>query len=373
MQLELLRGLSRLPGVKVECLSLVPVATFPREKRTWIRSSQVEVVPGVQSTRPGFLTLPLVKQVSQILSMAGAAKRAVQQEDYDYVLTFNMFPHVGVAAWWLRRVRGMRVACLLADPPVQTRTAKNWATSQLLRLMDGWTRRLLRVPGHVIALTEKAAQDFTPHAKILVMDGAIVPPKPPSEGSPNEVHATDHEGRGCRVVFTGALTSYNGIRELVDAIPLVSSPGIEFHLYGSGELSAFVEEASAALENLMVHGHVDSTAMSEVQQDAFLLINPRQINHPVSDVTFPSKVLEYMVSGTPVLSTRLRCFSSEYDGCVFFAETGSPEDLAERIDTVAGLPSEERSRVGSAGREFVLLNRTWEASVRRIYEFLREK
>lgn len=364
MQLELIREMELMPDVEIDVCSLLPLATFPKEPRGRIRASQRDIGPGIGSYRPGFLTLPGLKQSSQIMSMTRAASRLAKHQNYDYVLAFNMLPLVGVAAWWMKKRHGVPVACLLADPPVVTTDNNSWLASAALRAYNWWTRRLLGVVDRVISLTPDAARAFVPQARALTLDGAV--PARLAANTPARSASTDEKA----ILFTGALTPYNGIAEMVQAMRLVKDPSVVLHVYGGGPLSEFVRESVQACSNIVFHGKVDSSDIPSLQRDAFLLLNPRQIDHPVSDVTFPSKVLEYMASGTPVLTTRLRSFSSDYEGLVYFAEEGSPRDLAMRIDTLCALPPEELARVGAAARRFILETRTWNATAERVRRFL---
>ena len=364
MQLDLLRQLRELPDVEVDVCSLLPLATYPREPRMRARSSQREISPDVISLRPGFWTLPLLKQPSQIVSLTRAASHLARKADYDYVLTFNMFPHVGVPAWWLKKRFGIPIACLLADPPIDSRIRTNPLAVAASRVFQMWTRHLLLSVDRVIALTAEAAKRFTPHAHAIAIDGAV-----PAQSVADHSHQRESV-REKKVVFTGALTQYNGVVELIEAMNLIANPHVVLHIYGGGPLSTFVREAASRSASIFYNGKVDSSYIPGILQDAFLLVSPRQIDHPVSDVTFPSKVLQYMASGTPVLTTRLRCFSSEYEGRVFFAEKGSSEDLAACIDRVAALPAKDLETVGHAGARFVLENRTWASTAKRILDFL---
>lgn len=367
MQLELIRELSRTPGVDVDVFSVLPVATHPVEPRKIIATSWSEISPGIPSYRPGFVTLPGLKQVTQIASLTYFSAKAARSSKYDYILAFNMFPHVGVAAWWLHKRYGLPVACLLADPPVDDRGVRSRIAAALMSLYNSWTRRLLGVPERVIALTPLAAKMFAPQARAMFLDGAIA-----SEIANTQTGAAFSTVRHDRkdIVYTGALTTYNGVIELVLAMGLVTSGDVTLHVYGKGPLTDHVRAAADAQDNIVFHGQVESSRIPPVQRDAFLLVSPRQIDHPISDITFPSKLLEYMASGTPVLTTRLRSISSEFNDRVYFAETGSPEDLAACIDELAARPPAEVRSVGALGRQFVVNHRTWSHAAQRIVQFL---
>lgn len=367
MQLEFLHALTRIPGVEVDVCSLLPVATYPREKSLWVTSGNLRIGAGLTAHQVPFTTLPLLKQFSQILFLARAGSKLAHRRHYDFVLAFNMYPHIGFAAWWLKWRRRTRIACLLADVPVPWRSTRNPMKSALLSMYNSATRLLLRQVDATVALTSRAAAVYTPQAAAIAIDGAINHVQCTVPIDPLETSGEEEK----KVVFAGTLTQYNGIDNLLKAMQWVEDTSVVLHVYGGGALADVVSRVARSSSNIVYHGKVSSAAMAAVQQEAFLLINPRPIANPVSDVAFPSKVLEYMASGTPVLSTRLPCFSSEYDELLFFAETGTPAELGQLIDKIASLSGAERQGRGARAREFVHEHRTWDSVAARTVALLR--
>ena len=55
------------------------------------------------------------------------------------------------------------------------------------------------------------------------------------------------------------------------------------------------------------------------------MINPRSTLDDFTKYSFPSKTIEYMYSGTPLLTTRLKGIPNEYFDFVFSAENNTEE------------------------------------------------
>ena len=127
------------------------------------------------------------------------------------------------------------------------------------------------------------------------------------------------------------------------------------------------------MNNVRYWGKVDNNSMKRIQREAYLLINPRPVENLISKVTFPSKIFEYMVSGTPVLTTRLNGFTEEYYDKMFFVENNEPNQLAGKINEVMGLPRSVLRKKALLARQFVLENKTWEKQCNKIYEFIKEE
>ena len=63
--------------------------------------------------------------------------------------------------------------------------------------------------------------------------------------------------------------------------------------------------------------------------EASLLINPRPTHEEFTKYSFPSKNMEYMASGTPVLTTKLPGMPADYYPYVFLVNDESAEGMAK--------------------------------------------
>lgn len=364
MQLGLIYALTSQPGgVIVDAVTVLPIASLPKDPSVWIRDAVIDIGESKAARRVGFLNVPVLKQFTQIVAVLWAGTKLATAHKYDYVLTYNMFPQVGLPARWIGRLFAIPIVCLLADPPVDHLPNRRGLSKVLRRAYEGLTSRLIGACAGVIVLNDLAADRYAPQAARLLMDGAVdVVRAPASIGK--------ERGGPRRVVFTRALVDYNGIVELVEAMRLVRCEDLVLDIYGDGPLAELASDAARTNARINYHGRVSGDAIAEIQSDAFLLISPRRIHDPVSEVTFPSKILEYMLSGTAILTTRLNGFTHEYDDKVFFVNDDSAPAIAAAIDDLAGRDADELRVTAARAREFVIMERSWKARGELILRFL---
>lgn len=367
MQLGLIWSLVQSPQApRIDAVTVFPMAPFPKDRKICIRRACIDLGRSQRSRRVGFLNVPVLKQITQALAVTLEGVFLTRRNRYDCVLAYNMYPQVGIAAWLIGRLFHIPVVLLLADPPVEQDANRRGFSKILVGLFNGLTERLICTCGAVIVLNSSAAERYAPRAKRLVIDGAVDPgsvPTPvhrPANGGGTEKH----------VVFTGALASYNGIAEMIEAMQLIRSDDVLLEIYGDGPLADHVRDAASSTMNITYHGRVGSSTIARIHQEAFLLVNPRRIDDQISKVTFPSKMLEYMLSGTPVLTTRLNGFTSDYEGKVFFTKDDSARSIATAIDDLACRPISELQKTADDARAFVLATRSWAARGPEIASFL---
>jgi len=355
MQLGIINALTDQPnGVILDAVTVWPIAPFHQSATLCVREGVIDLGDLKSAKRVGFLNLPVLKQLIQILAVMRTGTRLARVHEYDYVFAYNMFPQVGVPAWLIGRLFRIPVVCLLADPPIDHLPSRRGISKAVMHAYFALTTRLLRTCAGVIVLNQCAAERYAPQAARLLMDGAV-----DVDSAPGVIQRV--QGGPKRVVFTGSLVEYNGIMELIEAMRLVRSEDVVLDLYGIGPLAEFARRAARTEPKINYHGRVSSDAIPGIQQEAFLLINPRRVDDPMSEVTFPSKILEYMLSGTPVLSTKLNGLTEEYEGKMFFMSHGTAEEIAHAIDDLVRRAPDELRDTAQRAREFVVEERSWAA------------
>lgn len=119
------------------------------------------------------------------------------------------------------------------------------------------------------------------------------------------------------IMYAGALFEKFGIGTLIDAF--MEIPGdYELWLFGYGDLVDYINTKSKIDNRIIFYGNVSNEIVFEFEKKAKLLVNPRPLDHEFTKFSFPSKILEYMSSGTPVITTNLKGIPNEYNDKLFY-------------------------------------------------------
>lgn len=177
-----------------------------------------------------------------------------------------------------------------------------------------------------------------------------------------------HEQRIC--LYAGALYKIYGLKLLIDAFIAAGIAGAELHIYGSGDFEEELKEICKEHPNIKYFGVVANDLVVKEQLKATLLINPRPTNEEYTKYSFPSKNMEYMVSGTPVLTTQLPGMPAEYEPYVYLIEDETVEGLANALKSVFSLSREELHQKGQEAKQFVLENKNNVVQARKMIEMI---
>jgi glycosyltransferase involved in cell wall biosynthesis len=105
---------------------------------------------------------------------------------------------------------------------------------------------------------------------------------------------------------------------------------------------------------------------------ASVLVNPHSASHASARYVFPSKLIEYLATGTPVVSTvSTPEVAREYGHVLVAARDDGADGVAEAVRELEALPTAERLQLGARARAFVAEQKSWRSQAARIAAFVR--
>lgn len=349
-------------GCDISVISVPPLIPYPygralHSKRRWATDHS-----GIRYLLITFINLPIVKQFHQTISVFIELLKNTKKGEI--LLTFNAFPQIGVPASLVQKIRSLIFIPLLADLPIDDLEGRRGISKLLRRAFDYLTEWSILNSNRLIVLSDAAANEYAPKLPSLCIEGGV-------DSAETQRYCSVKKTRK-NVVYTGALTAYSGIREAINAMQYVKSPDIILEIYGAGPLEEEIKSLIRGCNNVLLHGRISHNEILEIQSDAWLLINPRLLLDPISTMTFPSKIFEYMLSSTPVLTTKMKSFSERYSDLLYHCESSDPLHIAKRIDEIAELQESELRNTACRAFLYVAENKTWQAQAGRIVEFIKK-
>ena len=174
------------------------------------------------------------------------------------------------------------------------------------------------------------------------------------------------------VVYAGSLSKLYGIQNLVEGFISANIPDAELYVYGDGDYREELETIAKEHVNVKYMGVRSNGEIVKTEQRATLLVNPRPSDPEYTKYSFPSKTMEYMVSGTPVLMTKLPGVPKEYFSYMYTIENETADGIKEAIEEVLALSFDLRNEKGKEARLFVLENKSNVVQAKKILDFLEE-
>jgi glycosyltransferase involved in cell wall biosynthesis len=115
------------------------------------------------------------------------------------------------------------------------------------------------------------------------------------------------------ITYAGTLNYEYGLKILIDAFIQIDNPNLELQIFGKGNLEEFLIERSQIDLRIKYFGYLPNSEVFLKICNSSLLVNPRPLNDYVSNNSFPSKIIEYMLSGVPFITTKISTIPSSFD------------------------------------------------------------
>jgi glycosyltransferase involved in cell wall biosynthesis len=346
-------------GVEVDLVVAEPVADFPHNRRLLIRGQHFTEA-GVAGRSVSFVNLPAVKNLTRYWSGRRAA-RLVGVKNADAVLVHGVHSAFLWLALGLGKRHGIPTVAVLTDAPSLHTKFDNALTSLLKRLDRRLILAALRRLDGVVALTP-GLSELAAGRPAMLMEGIAISPRD-VDGAP--LRTVDDLPR---VVYAGGLSAEYGVLDLLDSVEQASEVWtLEF--FGRGPAVAAIQEAERQGLRVAYRGSVAPDEMARVYASSDVLVNPRPPHGALAHQAFPSKLLEYLASGVPVVTTELPTLPRDYLDHVTLAAS-SPPGLAAAIDGLVRAGSPSRERLGSDAKEFILRTRGVERQGERLKSFI---
>jgi len=172
------------------------------------------------------------------------------------------------------------------------------------------------------------------------------------------------------VFYAGGVSRQYGLADLTEGFLLADIPNTRLEIYGPGDYVKELQRIAEKEHRVFYGGMLLNTQIVEKEQEATLLVNPRPTHEEFVKYSFPSKTMEYMASGTPVLTTKLPGMPKEYYPYVHFIEEESAAGIAAALKTVLAASDEELFQKGQKARNFVLDGRNNVVQAKKLLKML---
>ena len=247
------------------------------------------------------------------------------------------------------KIVGLRSVGIMTDMPGlmvsrSTETAKV-RRSDFISLVN---KSYLSSFTHYVFLTEQMNTVVnTKHRPYIVMEGLVDADMPAQEPSKKENKRV--------VLYAGGLHERYGLKMLVEAFLKADVDNTELWLYGDGPFAKKLSDYVSRDSRIHYYGVRPNREIVAAECRAALLVNPRPTHEEFTQYSFPSKNMEYMVSGTPLLTTILPGMPKEYYPYLYLFDQGETTDsYCSALRNVLTLSDDELNAKGSKAREWVL-------------------
>lgn len=352
---------------EVQGVSFYPIPSYP--KYSQIVQKEDSFSKGkFNCFVPQMTDLPIIKEFSYYFNTKKYIKRKMTAGEDSVVVISGLYRSFLRPAKYLKKRYNIKVCAIVPDlPELMISYRKDYSkVRQILNKIDVKKSQEYRdcVDGFIFLSKYMDEPVNKNHKPYIVVDGltdiASFPNIVPHEKEEEKI-----------VLYAGKVSSTFGVDKLVKAFQEAEKSNVyKLYICGDGDYADQLRRIADADSSIVYLGSVPHSKVLELEEEASLLVDPRPSDMEIVKMSFPSKIIEYMASGTPVLTTNLPCFSEEYRNYQFRIDDESIEGMKNALEMVCSLSTSELNEKGTSAKEFILQNKTMPKQCERIMNFL---
>lgn len=181
-----------------------------------------------------------------------------------------------------------------------------------------------------------------------------------------------------QIMYAGSLHKEYGIQNLINAFEIYnkkSNSNLKLVIYGSGNYKEEIEKIVKKNKFIEYRGVAEHSEILKEECKSVLLVNPRPIYDGKEEseyelYSFPSKTIEYMTSGTPLLTTKLSGMPENYLDYLYVINDASVNGILEALEKTLSYDIEILNLKGKKARKFMIENKSGKSQFEQIYSRL---
>ena len=340
-----------LNGCEVISLGVVPVNR--NVNRRFISLPEGEL-NGVKYRHLKTINLPLIKQLLNAINVYFGVIKLCDKKN-SFVICDGLSYLASKAAVLACRLKKIKSVGIITDLP-EFLASSDRAVKRYKKLFDEFS-------AYVVLTEEMAIKLGYQDRYYVVLEGQV--------DSLEEREPLKQKYFSKKIVmYAGIVQKLYGLQLLVEGFIKANLENYELNIYGNGDYAEEIDRISEIHKNVRHFPSQPNSTIVEKEKEAYLLVNPRPTSEEYTKYSFPSKNMEYMVSGTAVLTTALPGMPEEYKKHVYLIEDESVDGISNAFKKVAGLGDDEVLNKGRLAREFVLSEKNNKIQTEKIIELI---
>jgi len=354
-QTALCKGFAMQKDVNTTILATLPVGGYPKYFKECVLHDFDWDLNGLQCHEIGFINIQVLKQFSRVIKYWKQVKQWIKNtEGKKTILIYSMYlPFERILKLVKKKYPDVNTCMICTDLPGGLGIRiKNRIVSIINNLRARPAYKLTKYVDSFVLLTDAMKYPLNVGNRPYVVVEGIADEDVPYRKEP---FVSEEKV----ILYTGSLNEEFGIMNLIDAFMQIEEESYRLVICGTGDAEDKVKDACKKDNRIQYLGYVTKAKVYDLQLKSTLLVNPRQNIGEYTKYSFPSKTMEYMASGVPILMYKLDGIPDEYLNYLYYVSNNSVETFKEIICNICNQNSNILYERGLLARKFVTSSKSF--------------
>jgi glycosyltransferase involved in cell wall biosynthesis len=344
-------------GISCEFFSLssLPTLSYPLDKKLFYKGRRI-TFNGIDIQQIPFINIVLFKHFSRLFFLLFTWFKTLRNTNFEFIIVHGVHSPYLFFALFLKKIYGVKVVVLFTDPPGVI-SKHDGMLLKILKNIDKSIIKFIISDFSCIALSKLIPKDYMPKAEFFILDGF-------STRFPSVIKTKNSP---FVIVYAGLLEEKYGVKTLIKAV-LKINDDILLRVMGAGDLEPYIHSLNS--KRIEYIGKVSKEEVFSEYQSADLLVNPRPISDDFVKYSFPSKLIEYLSTGVPVLTTSLPSITDDLKEHMYFCGD-KEDDFIYEISRIKKMDNDVLIKKAKKASNYVHKTRSIDGYANRIEKFLK--
>lgn len=352
----------------VDIINPLFLGNYPNEyKKAFVGREEWSHREGSKNVSPATLNIFGLKQGLRLFNLTYEIRKKIKENKNDVVVVVYSLNTSFLASLRLAMIGYKKIHTCLIVPDLPLFYINNAGKSKIYRVLKilDWKLMLLlckRIDAFVL-LTEAMKDKINVANRPYMISEGICEVN--TENYDNQIEKNS-------ITYTGTLDREFGVLDLVRNFRAVAEDDWILNIAGGGNAQKEIEAISSKDKRVHYHGILTNAETKSLQRSSKILINPRSSEEEFTKYSFPSKTMEYLKAGRPVIMHKLPGIPSEYDKYLIYFENTTDEAFQKGLLSIMAKTDMELNEIGKRGKFFVETEKNSAVQGERILAFLKK-
>ena len=334
-------------GVDVEAIGSIPYGNYPSLSDVVFEKDASFRIDDVSFTQMGFINFYFIKHKIRERKLKCLIREWINKsrEDKHVVMFYDLQKTFLNVMMWLKKFETVKTCLIVPDLVGNLRNdiGLRGVKAQINKYFENEILKFAKNADSYIFLTQQMNTILNDKDRpYIVIDGIVDADKLPKINIPNKKV----------IMYAGNLSTQYKIPYLISEFEKCKLENLELWFCGKGDAENNILEAIKRDKRIRYLGFLSKEELADLECNVSFYINPRINNGDYTKYSFPSKNLEYLLSGKPVIAYKLDGMSDDYDD-VFMYIQEKHNSLMEMFDKIASMSKNEIILLAKKGQDFV--------------------
>ncbi|MBK0348160.1 glycosyltransferase [Aerococcaceae bacterium zg-ZJ1578] len=368
LQLNLISSLSNEKSTDVKVFANLPVGNFPNNSNKVFYNSNTYQFKGTTFLETKTINLPFIKHKYRYLQLKKMIEEEIlNQQELPIIVFYDLFKvYLDLSIWVKKLYPQIKTVFIVPDLIGNLRNSDDYSRLKNIYLKfhtRNYFNTLSKQSG-LILISEYMNEIINSERTVpfLELNGVV------NSLEEKPQYFFNKEKRV--FMYAGNLSNQYNVKLMVESFVAMKNYNIELIICGVGQLSEWISQVSQQNSNIRFYGYVDKQKVKELEKNVDVIINPRSNNGSYTKYSFPSKNLESLLSGKPVVCFKLPPYKNKFDEVFDYIDDLSIEGFHKKINKYINLTAAELEAIGRNNYKFVVENFGLRNTQKKLLDFL---